>query len=372
MVTGVTERGEVLISQPLRVECDCLDEEGHAHALKLAPMYMTSWEEAQGEDMLLAACHKWMSTKKDVTPQKRDALLKTCMGEHSDSEEGKALFRIRNNLTIKKGMLYVNIMPKGETEGLLAFVVPSAHRCTALNSVHQDAGHQGQQRTLVLVQEHFWLPKMEKDCQALVIGCQHCRIFESAVVKALLCPIQAYVPLELVHVDFTSIETTMELNQPPSVKNVLGLTDHFTRYVMAFVTKDQKAKLVAQILYEWFISMFGAPAKLLSDQGANFTSALVEELCSAFGIQKCRTTAYHVQCNGQVECFHQTLFRMIGKLSTDKKAQWELHLPELLQAYNSTQSTVMGYSPHYLMFGRQPHLPVDFFFPTIGASTRCH
>ena len=73
--------------------------------------------------------------------------------------------------------------------------------------------------------------------------------------------------------------------------------------------------------------MFGAPAKLLSDQGANFTSALVEELCSAFGIQKCRTTAYHAQCNGQVECFHQTLFRMIGKLAADKNAQWELTSP---------------------------------------------
>ena len=98
--------------------------------------------------------------------------------------------------------------------------------------------------------------------------------------------------------------------------------------------------------------MFGAPAKLLSDQGVNFTAALVEDLCSAFGIQKCRTTAYHVQCNGQVEKFQQTLFRMIGKLAVDKKAQWEQHLPELLQAYNSTQSAVTGYSPHYLMFGR--------------------
>ena len=53
----------------------------------------------------------------------------------------------------------------------------------------------------------------------------------------------------------------------------------------------------------------------------NFTSALVEELCAAFGIEKCRTTAYHAQCNGQVECFHQTLFHMIGKLVHDKKAQ---------------------------------------------------
>ena len=212
---------------------------------------------------------------------------------------------------------------------------------------------------------------MDEDCQASVRGCQCCKIFEGAVVKAPLCPIQAYAPLELVHVDFTSIETTMQLNQPPSIKNVLVITDHFTRYSMAFVTKDQKAKTIAWILYERFISIFGTSAKLLSDWGANFTSALVEELCLAFGIQKCRTTADHAQCNGQVERFHQTLFRMIRKLAADKKAQWEQHLPELLQAYNSTRSAVMGYSPHYLMFGRRPRLPVDFFFPTIGANTSC-
>ena len=231
------------------------------------------------------------------------------------------------------------LMPKGETKGLLAFVVPSAHRHTALNGVHWDAGHQGQQRMLALVQEHFWWLKMDEDCWALVRGCQHCKIFQGVVMKALLCPIQAYAPLELVHVDFTSIETTMEPNQLPSIKNILVLTDHFTRYAMAFITKDQKAKTVAQILYEWFISVFGAPAKLLSDQGVNFTSALVEELCSAFGIQKCRTRAYHAQCNGQVERFHQNLFRMFGKLAMDKNAQWEQHLPELLQAYEHAHYT---------------------------------
>ena len=121
------------------MEHDRLNEESQARALNLAPMHMTNWEEAQGEDVLLAACHKWMSTKKDVPLQKRNTLLRTCMGEHSDSGEGKALFHITNSFTMKKGMLYVNIMPKGETEGLLAFVVPSTHRCTALNGVHQDA-----------------------------------------------------------------------------------------------------------------------------------------------------------------------------------------------------------------------------------------
>ena len=162
----------------------------------------------------------------------------------------------------------------------------------------------------------------------------------------------------------------MELNKPPMVKNVPVMTDHFTRYALVVVTKDQTAKTVMKVFYERFIAVFGVPAKLLSNRGANFTSALVEELCSAFGIQKCRTTAYNTQCNGQVECFHQMLFCMIGKLSCDKKAQWEQHLPELLQAYNSTRSMVTGYSLHYLMFGRHPHLPVDYYFLTVSAFER--
>ena len=58
---------------------------------------------------------------------------------------------------------------------------------------------------------------------------------------------------------------------------------------------------------------------------------------------------------------------MIGKLTSDKKAHWEQHLPELVQAYNSTRSVVTSYSLHYLMFGRCPHLPIDFYFLTMGA-----
>ena len=139
-----------------------------------------------------------------------------------------------------------------------------------------------------------------------------------------------------------------------------------SRVALCLITKYQMAKTVVRVLCKRFITVFGTPAKLLSNWGANFTLALVEELCATFGIQKCRNTAYHQQCNGQVECFHQMLFRMIGKLGSDKKVQWEQHLPELLQAYNSTRSVVTGHLPHYLMFGRCPHLPVYFYFPTWG------
>ena len=144
---------------------------------------------------------------------------------------------------------------------------------------------------------------MAEDCHTIVRGCPHCQAFEGEVLKAPLCPIRVYAPLELVHLDYTSIESTVELNKPLVVKNILVITDHFMRYTLTVVMKDQTAKMVVKVFYKCFIAVFGAPMKLLSNRGANFTSSLVEELCAAFGIQKCQTTAFHTQCNGQWNTF---------------------------------------------------------------------
>ena len=183
--------------------------------------------------------------------------------------------------------MYVSTTLKGETEGVLTFVIPVGQCCTVLNGVHHDAGHQSQQRTLALAQERFWWPMMAKDYDTLVGGCPHCQAFKGEVPKAPLCPIRAYAPLELVHLDYISIKSTIELNKPPVVRNILMITDHFTRYALVVVMKDQTTKTVTKVFYECFMVVFGAPVKLLSDRGANFMSALVEELCATFGIQKC-------------------------------------------------------------------------------------
>ena len=94
---------------------------------------------------------------------------------------------------------------------------------------------------------------MVDGCQALVRGC---RIFEGVVPKAPLCPIRAHAPIELIHIDFMSVELTMELNKLPSIKNVLAITDHSMCYALAVVTKDQMVKTVAKVLYERFIAVF--------------------------------------------------------------------------------------------------------------------
>ena len=292
-------------------------------------MHIVDSAEAQEADAALATCRKWFHHRRDMPLPKWDALLKKCLGMEAETEQGKMLFCICNSFVLNKGLMYMSTTLKGETEEVLTFVVPVGQCRMALNSVHHDMGHQGQQRTLALIQERFWWPMMAKDCSTLVRGCPHCRAFKGEVPKAPLCPIRVYAPLELVHLDYTSIESTMELNKPPVVKNILVITDHFMRYALAVVMKDQTAKTVMKVFYECFIAVFGVPVKLLSDRGANFMSVLVEEFCAAFSIQKCQTTTYHTQCNGQVEHFYQMLFHMIGKLVHDRKAQWEQHLQEL-------------------------------------------
>ena len=150
---------------------------------------------------------------------------------------------------------------------------------------------------------------------------------------APLRPLYALVataPLDLLHVDFTSIETMMELDQLPKVTNVLVFQDHFTKHVLAYVTPDQTVKTVAKFLYGGYISIFGAPARLLSGRGTSFTSSIIEELCKILGIQWLQTMLYHPQTNGLVERSHQMIMHMIGKLGEDKKANWPSHLAEIV------------------------------------------
>ena len=119
----------------------------------------------------------------------------------------------------------------------------------------------------------------------VIKACRHCLQYEGGTPKAPLCPIVATAPLDLLHVDFTSIETMMELDKSPRVTNVLVFQDHFTKHVLGYVTPNQTAKNIAKFLYGGYISIFGAPARLLRDRGTSFTSSIIEELCKILGVQ---------------------------------------------------------------------------------------
>ena len=149
---------------------------------------------------------------------------------------------------------------------------------------------------------------------------------------------------------------------------MLVLQDHFSKYVVVYLVKDQTACTAAKTLRIGYFGLFGAPAYLISDLAQAFTGHVITHLCELYGVQKLTTSPYHAQTNGQVERMNQTIIHMISKLEEDRKACWLEHLPELLIAYNTTHSAVTGYSPYYLLFGRRPRIPADYLFPTLHDS----
>ncbi|XP_025754259.1 uncharacterized protein LOC109194643 [Oreochromis niloticus] len=150
------------------------------------------------------------------------------------------------------------------------------------------------------------------------------------------------------------------------------MTDHFTKFAVAVPTPNQRARTVAKALWENFIVHYGVPERLLSDQGPDFESKTISELCEIIGMKKIRTTPYHPRAN-PVERFNRTLLQMLGTLSDNEKLHWKEYVKPLVHAYNCTKNDVTGYSPYVLMFGRQPRLPIDLVFGLpVNAQKKSH
>ena len=202
--------------------------------------------------------------------------------------------------------------------------------------------------------DQFFWPNMAARAKEHVRKCCPCLAFKARQQKAPLKNNVATHPLELVHLDYLYLEPGKGLEE-----NALVITDHFTRYAQAYVTKTQTAQTTANTLWDKFIVHYGLPEKILMDQGHNFESQLVADLCKLMGTQKVWTSPYCLQTNGQCERFNSILINMLGTLPKGKKSEWKNHIGMLVHAYNCTQNSATGFSPYFLMFGRQPHLPIS-------------
>ena len=277
----------------------------------------------------------------------------------------KAYTLCQKDFIVRQGMLYVRMTPANTQEEALAFVIPQIKRRAALDGCHPFMGHQGRDQMLSILKEQFWWPSMAKESALALKNCRQCLLFEAGVQTPKLTPILATEPMNLVHIDFIKMEILGDLRKKPKTKNVLVMVDHFTQFVQAYVTKDQTARTVARILYDKYFTVFRFPQRLMSDQAWAFCGNIITQMCDYLWIEKIRTSPYHPQRNGQVEQVHQTILRMIGKLEEDKCRDWLTHLGSVVHAYNAMRSLVTGFSPHYLMFGRQPRIPINLLFPTI-------
>ena len=304
----------------------------------------TQWKEEQDEDPTL---------KKFIDLLKTDRLM-TYNCRKDDPSDLKCMMRLRKEFFMENNLLYRKAHFKLTGKRVKQFAMPNQFRKRTVEVCHEDYGHLGMDRVLILLQERFYWPKMSEDVRQVIRQCDRCARFKSVPQKDQLYPISASYPLEMIHLDFLSIGGKDDVS-----KNVLVVTDHFTRYAQCFVTNNQRASTVARVLVDRFFTVYGWPDKILTDRGGSFENILFKEICEMAKIRKLRTSSYHPQTNGQCERFNKTLINMLGTLPNSAKKKWQIWIPTLVHAYNCTTSGVTGYSPYFLIYGRQPRLPID-------------
>ncbi len=285
---------------------------------------------------------------------------KTLRNRHINSGDSPSLkhyLRVQGQLKLREGVLYRRTFSDNTKHRSFNYqlVLPKAMQSRIMVGCHDKVGHQGRDRTVSLVRERFYWNTLYKDVNSYVAKCPRCLRRKSTGDKAPMQPIYVSQPMELVHMDFLQIEPFKG-----NVENVLGVTDHFTRYAKAYPSKSQTARATAKLLWDNFIVHYGFPEKFISDQGRNFESQLIQDLCDIAKVQKVRTTPYHPQTNGMCERFNSTLLNMLGTLDPKDKEDWKSHVSTMCHAYNCTPHAATNYSPYYLMFGRHPRLPIDF------------
>ena len=271
----------------------------------------------------------------------------------------RRLFQLWDQLLIKQGCLYRAYVRSVDGSSFLQLVAPKSLTENIMKDLHEGVtgGHLGEDKTLHRVRERFYWPGYHSDVCHWVKTCGRCAARKTPAPKrrAPLQNIAVGAPMQLVAVDILGPFPTSGLGN----SYILTAGDYFTRWMEAYPIPNQEARTVAEKLTKEFFFRFSPPEQLHSDQGRQFESQLVAEVCKFLGINKTRTTPYHPQGDGLIERFNRTLLSMLASSGAQDTHDWEDYLRPLCMAYNSSVNPTPGYTPFFLMFGRQARMPID-------------
>ena len=259
---------------------------------------------------------------------------------------------------VKEGLLFRVVVDElDQPKDLL--VVPKALSRIVWEQAHSSplAGHVGHKKIRQKLARHFFWERMSQDCKSWTTTCPVCQRGNTARrAKAPLHPVPVITqPWKKIAMDvvqpLSGLTRTTKGN-----RFILTIMDQGSRYPEAFALRRVTAADIARCLTELF-ARFGLPEEILSDNGPNLTSKLIEELLASLKISHIKTTPYRPQSNGMLERWHRDLKRMLSKLSTGDRRRWDEWLPYVLFAARDTPHSATGFTPFELLFGREVRGP---------------
>ncbi|XP_072182290.1 uncharacterized protein [Diadema setosum] len=264
------------------------------------------------------------------------------------------------------GILFRHWRKKGATQGqeFRQVVVPKQYRRELLGMAHDNlmAGHLGVEKTKDRILRNYYWPGLFRDVSEYIRTCEPCQ--KTSSKRGGKVPM---VQVPIIGEPFQRIALDIVGPLPKSKKGnmyILVICDYSTRYPEAIPLRSTNADKIADELIKLF-SRVGVPQEILTDQGSNFMSKLMVQVCESLGIRKIRTSPYHPQSNGLVERFNSTLKGMLKPYMDEGKCNWDEHLPYVLFAYREVPQESTGFSPFELLYGHRVRGPLDVLKETL-------
>ena len=303
--------------------------------------------------------------------QKEDPVLREVRGWVMDNrkpdkqelrgreEEIKVYYRYFESLKLEQDTLYLT-MKLNDMAGMTAHrvAVPSdkAELVFEHSHSHPTAGHFGAVATVKRARRYFYYPGMMEDMKRMSLNCGVCLAKRKKIdlKRGTHNPVASGYKGEMIAVDLVGPYP----ESPDKKRYCLSIIDCFTNFCCLVPISNKRAPTVANALIERWISVFGFPAEIKSDNGTEFCNTLMDELMDRLQIKKSTTPTYSPWAN-KVERLHRTLTAMLRTQLDREDINWPRLMPILALAYNTKVNETTGVTPYLAQFGEEARMPID-------------
>lgn len=321
-----------------------------ARHLSYISEFTTDFRHLSGKDNFVADALSRIESCENTLDMDYEALANS----QAEDEEMQNFLQPTSSLQLKKVKL-----PGTDTEiycdvstATARPYVTKAFRRAAFNLVHGPS-HPGVRATTKQVSRSFVWPSMKKDCNIWAKACESCQ--RSKVSRHVSAPIANFSQptgrFRHIHIDI------IVMPYSSGYRYCLTSVDRFTRWPEAFPMENMEASTVARTFYNGWISRFGCPEEITTDQGKQFISSLFRSLRQLTGSDTVKTTAYHPQANGMVERFHRQLKAAIR---CHQSSTWTEILPTVLMGIRASWKEDLQTTSAELVYGENIRLPGEF------------
>ena len=255
---------------------------------------------------------------------------------------------------MKQGIVYRLWCENNKTEECI--VVPEVLRNPLLMLAHDYSGHNGFRRTYNALKRQYYWPGMRKHILKHCKSCHQCSLQNQGPGELEFGHFNVpSVPMEFICMDLVGPITPQTSK---GNKYMLTVIDMLTGYTIAVAIPDKRAETVCQAYRDHVYCVFGGSSRILTDNGTEFRSKEMKQICSELEIKQVFSPVYTPQANGRLEGWHRFLKSCIAKHIRGTDVEWDDLIPLAVSSYNFFPCQSSKESPFVLMFGRDPITPI--------------